>query len=140
VEDPGRRKAVPGYRGVIAWQKAMELATEVYRVSRDWPKEEMYGLTNQLRRSAVSIPVNIAEGKGRGGNVEFSRFLAIAYGSLCELETHLDLAQRLAYLDQQTLDRLIDQTTEVAKLLHGLMRSQRAKPGIEATTPLTPNA
>lgn len=105
----------------------MDLAAEVYRCSRGWPKEELYGLTNQLRRAAVSVPANIAEGKGQGGKAEFSRFLGIAYGSLCELETHLYLAQRLAYLDQSTLDTLIAQSTEVARLLHGLIRSQRAE-------------
>lgn len=125
---PENRTAMPGYRGVVAWQKAMDLAAEVYRVSRAWPKEEVYGLTNQLRRAAVSVPANIAEGKGRGGTTEFARYLAIAYGSLCELETHLYLAQRLAYINESVLDQLNEQTTEVAKLLHGLMKSQRAEP------------
>jgi four helix bundle protein len=122
------RSATPGYRGVLAWQKAMDMVAEVYRVSRDWPKEELYGLTSRLRRAAVSVPANIAEGRGRGGSTEYSRYLSIAYGSLCELETHLYIAQRLAYLDNDVLDRLIRQTTEVAQLLHGLMKSQRAAP------------
>jgi len=109
---------------VLAWQKAMDMVTEIYRVSREWPKEELYGLTSQLRRAAVSVPSNIAEGRGRGGSAEYSRYLSIAYGSLCELETQLYIAQRLAYLDHNDLDRLIRQTTEVAQLLHGLMKSQ----------------
>jgi four helix bundle protein len=104
----------------------MDMVAEVYRVSREWPTEELYGLTSQLRRAAVSVPANFAEGRGRGGSTEYSRFLTIAYGSLCELETHLYIAQRLAYLDHDVLGRLIGQTTEVAQLLHGLMKSQRA--------------
>ncbi|MGH2558295.1 MAG: four helix bundle protein [Thermomicrobiales bacterium] len=141
MKDRGEeRVAVPSYRGVMAWQKAMDLAVNVYDASRNWPKEELYGLTSQLRRAAVSIPANVAEGKGRGGNAEYPRYLGIAYGSLCELETHLYLAQRLAYIDSQLLKQLLAQTTEVARLLHGLMKSQRAQPARGPSSPLTPNA
>jgi four helix bundle protein len=118
----------PGYRGVLAWQKGMDLTVSVYRVSRTFPDEERYGLTSQIRRAAGSIPANIAEGSGRGGRTEFARFLSIANGSLCELETHLYLAHRLGYADTKTVNGLIAQTTEIARLLHGLIKSQRAAP------------
>src|SRR4051794_5130461 len=86
------------YRDLVAWQKAMDLVAEVYRASRGFPSEELYGLTNQVRRASVSIPSNIAEGEGRGTNAEFVRFLRIAYGSLREVETQLLIAERLGYL------------------------------------------
>lgn len=78
---------VKHYRELIVWQKAMNLAEEVYRVSRSFPREEIYGLTSQLRRAAVSIPSNVAEGQGRRTTADFLRHLSIAYGSLLELET-----------------------------------------------------
>lgn len=82
----------------------------------------MYGLTSQVRRAAVSVPANIAEGQGRGSDKAFAHHLFIAFGSLCELETHLVIANRVAYIDLPTYDELIEQTSSVAKPLHGLMR------------------
>ncbi len=117
---------VSGYRGILAWQKGMDLAVDVYRASRRLPNDERYGLTSQMRRAANSIPANIAEGRGRGGESEFIRFLNIANGSLCELETHLHLAQRLDYIDLPTLNQLLAQTTEVARLLHGLAKTLKS--------------
>jgi four helix bundle protein len=104
----------------------MDLAVDVYNASRRLPDDERYGLTSQMRRAANSIPANIAEGRGRGGESEFVRFLNIANGSLCELETHLHLAQRLHYIDSPTLNQLLTQTTEVARLIHGLTKTLRA--------------
>jgi len=81
-----------GYRDLIAWQKSMDLVVSVYQVNSLFPKTEIYGLVSQIRRAAVSIPSNIAEGRGRESNGDYARFLSIAYGSLCEVETHLLLA------------------------------------------------
>ena len=114
--------ALRNYRDLIAWQKAINLVEEVYRVSREFPREEQYGLTIQLRRAAVSIPSNIAEGQGRGGNPEFVRFLRIAYGSLREVETQVIIAERLGYLEQAT--PLMEQCAEVGRLVNGLIRAK----------------
>src|SRR5258705_12882143 len=89
---------VKNYRELIVWQKAMDLVVEVYTISRTFPREEIYGLTSQLRRAAVSTPSNIAEGQGRRTTADFVRHLSIAYGSLRELETQTLIAARLRYL------------------------------------------
>ena len=94
----------------------------VYRVTQGWPKEEQYGLTNQVRRAAGSVPANIAEGQGRKGKA-FGQYLSVAYGSLCEVETHVIVAHRLGFVDDETVDQMLAQTTEVARPLRGLMRS-----------------
>ena len=111
-----------GYRELVAWQRAVDLVERIYRVTAEWPREEIYGLTNQTRRAAVSVPANIAEGQGRSSPKEFAHHLSIAYGSLCELETHLLIAHRLAFLNETTFAELIDQTTAVAKPLRGLLQ------------------
>ena len=90
------------YRNLIAWQKAMELVLEVYKATKTMPKEEIYGLTSQMRRAAVSIPSNIAEGQGRKTPRDFKNFLSIALGSLKELETQILIAQGLNYFNDQT--------------------------------------
>jgi len=112
------------YRDLIAWQKAMDLAVEVYRKSGLFPRVEIYGLTAHMRRAAVSIPSNIAEGQGRGSDAEFVRFLRIAHGSLNELETQFMLAERLSYLDGRIVLLLLDLTAEVGRLLNGLVRAK----------------
>ena len=89
---------VKHYQELIVWQKAMNLAEEVYKVSRSFPREEIYGLTSQLRRAAISIPSNVAEGQGRRTTADFLHHLSIAYGSLLELETQILIATRLSYL------------------------------------------
>jgi four helix bundle protein len=108
------------YSDLIVWQKAMDLVEEVYRVSQKFPREEIYGLTAQLRRSVVSIPSNIAEGQSRKGSREFLHHLSIARGSLSELETQLIIASRLKYLHQGTAEKLTSQTLEIGRLIHGL--------------------
>lgn len=110
-----------GYKDLIAWQKAMALVTSVYRATQGFPREERYGLTIQLRRSAVSVPSNIAEGQGRQTRGEFRQFLGIAKGSLMELETQLLIARNLGYLADAV--PLLDQLAEVARLLNGLLNS-----------------
>lgn len=112
------------YRDLIAWQKAMSLAETIYRQTAEFPNEE---LTAQMRRAAVSIPSNIAEGQGRrSSDDDFLRFLRIALGSLCELETQVELAMRLQYLTRERASHIQPLTHEVGKLLNGLIRSKGA--------------
>lgn len=115
--------SVKNYRELLAWTKAMELVTEVYRVSRAFPREEAYGLTSQIRRSAVSVPSNIAEGQGRGNASEFVRYLHIAHGSLRELETQILIAERLEYIGIADRDALMDLAAETGRLINGLVKS-----------------
>ncbi len=115
--------AIKSYRDLIAWQEAMDLVAEVYHETRHFPKEETYGLTTQLRRCAVSIPSNIAEGQGLHSDGSFSRHLSIAHGSLCELETQLLLSARLGYLEAARLQELMTATSEVGRLIIDLDRA-----------------
>lgn len=101
----------------------MDLVETVYHASRNFPKDEIYGLTSQLRRASISIPANIAEGQGRRMAKEFQQFLANARGSLLELDTHLELALRLGYLNQSQHLEIKEQVDEVGRLLNGLLRS-----------------
>jgi len=101
----------------------MDLVEGVYRVTRSFPKEELYALTNQIGRAAVSIPSNIAEGQGRGGNKEFHQFLRVSYGSLREVETQLLIAERMQYLNAEQVNSLLDLAGEVGRLMQGLMKS-----------------
>lgn len=111
------------YRDLVVWQKAMELVTEVYRSTAAFPKDEIYGLTSQLRRAAVSIPANIAEGQGRLTQGEFCQFLGYARGSLLELETLIIVASNLNYLETKQVAQLLSRTAEVGKMLNGLLNS-----------------
>ena len=113
---------VGSYRELTAWQKAMDLVEVVYTTTRSWPKEELYGLTSQVRRAVVSVASNIAEGQGRNAPKEFLHHLRIAHGSLCEVETQLLVAQRLDYLNSDTAKRLLTDIAEVARLINGLIR------------------
>lgn len=109
------------YQDLIVWQKGMDLADAVYRLTRSFPKEEVYGLTNQMRRAAVSVPSNAAEGQGRLNRGEFRQFLGQARGSLLELETQAELAQRLGYLSPAAAQEIHQRTQEVLRLLNGLI-------------------
>ena len=111
------------YADLIAWQKAMDFVELVYAATRAFPDEERYGLTSQMRRAAVSIPSNIAEGQGRKTPGDFHRFLAIARGSLREVETQILIAERLHYINVADRQRLFDTATEIARLINGLSRS-----------------
>ncbi len=115
--------AAQNYKDLIAWQKAMDLVVEVYQTTTAFPHDERFGLTNQVRRAAVSIPSNIAEGQGRGPTQDFIRFLCMARGSLQEVDTQLILATRLGYIPQERCDRLSDLLIELAKVINGLIRS-----------------
>ena len=111
------------YRELIAWQKAMKLVTAVYKMVEGFPKVEMFGLASQLRRAVVSVPSNIAEGQGRDSTREFIHHLSIAYGSLMEAETQVQIAANLSYISQAEADRVIGQAAEVGRLMNGLSRS-----------------
>ncbi len=114
---------VKSYEDLVVWQKAMGLVMDVYRATSQFPHEEMYGLTSQLRRSAVSIPSNIAEGQGRATRGEFIQFLGHARGSLFELKTQLFIAARLDYVSPECEIRLASQAQEVGRILNGLLSS-----------------
>jgi four helix bundle protein len=129
-ESDASRKS--GFQDLIAWQKAMALVTAIYRATGDWPREELYGLTSQVRRAAVSIPSNLAEGHGRTGSREFAHHVSIAYGSLCELETQVLIAEQLGYANTDTSERLTTQMMEVRRLIRGLLRSLRGSTDIGA--------
>ena len=113
------------YKELTAWQKSMDLVEEVYLCTRDFPKEELYGLTCQIRRAAVSIPSNLAEGASRAGIKEFLQFLHIARGSASELETQLLLAERIGYLSAN--QNLTSNLIGVKQLINGLIRSLKDK-------------
>jgi four helix bundle protein len=111
------------YRDLETWQKAMDMVQEVYEATRDFPKEEIYGLRSQIRRAAVSIPSNIAEGQGRESVKDFLRHLSIAYDSLCEAETQIVIAGRLGYIKDDASEKLMLRAGEVGRLINGLTRS-----------------
>jgi len=112
---------VKSHKDLKVWEKSLDLVDAIYRETICWPKEEIYGLTNQIRRAAVSIPSNIAEGAARGSQKEFSRFLYIALGSLAEVETQMIIAKRLRYsADILELDGLVQ---EIRRMLVGLNKS-----------------
>lgn len=108
------------YRDLIVWQKSMELVERVYRMTRAFPAEELYGLSSQVRRAAVSIPSNIAEGQARKSTAEFRNFLSIAQGSRAEVETQTLIAQRLGYVTENQIQNILSLLEEVAKMLNVL--------------------
>ncbi|MGI6639416.1 MAG: four helix bundle protein [Desulfobulbus sp.] len=116
-----RTMLVKSYKDLIVWQKAMDLVQLVYQATKIFPKEELYGLTNQVRRAVVSIPSNIAEGQARQSSAEFKNFLSIARGSLAEVETQLLIAMRLGYLNQEQLAPIMAVHREISKMLPALM-------------------
>jgi four helix bundle protein len=115
-----------GHRELIVWQKAMDLVVAVYKLTQFFPKSEVYGLASQMRRAAVSVPSNIAEGHGLKQTQAYARHLAIANGSLTELETQLEIARRLGYLTAEH-EAIINQAGEVGRMLAGLRRSLRER-------------
>lgn len=117
------RPRVESYRDLIAWQRAMDFVVAVYRETDGWPQTERFGLIQQLRRSTVSIPSNIAEGQGRRNDREFAQFLRIAHGSLREAETQIMLGERLGYSTEEIERRLLGQAGEIGRLVQGLLRA-----------------
>jgi four helix bundle protein len=109
------------YRDLIAWQKAVDFVIDVYGITRLFPRDELYGLASQLRRTAVLIPTNIAEGQARFSPNEFHFFLSRARGALVEVETQLLIAQKLEYFAPERGEQLLDRASEVGRILNGLM-------------------
>src|SRR6201996_9353970 len=114
------------YRELLVWQKAIELTVLIYQMSKTFPREEVYGLTSQLRRCAVSIPSNIAEGQGRLNTREFMQFLGIARGSNCELQTQLEVARRLGLGDPKLIAEAQDLAHEIGKMIFTILGKLRA--------------
>ena len=119
---------IKDFKDLIVWQKAMEFVAEVYRLVKKLPKEELFALSNQIRRAAISIPSNIAEGQGRNSTKEFIQFLAIAKGSKAELETQLLLCVKINYLINSDIDTAINLIQEVGKMINALQKSLTPNP------------
>jgi four helix bundle protein len=118
---------VRSYRDLIAWQKSIDFVTEIYRCTRTFPKEETYGLMSQLRRAAVSVPSNIAEGHARLTTGEFRQFLGQSLGSLTEIESQIQIANRLGYVGREDSNRLLEHSAEIGKIVRGLLQSLPVK-------------
>ncbi len=111
------------FKNLKVWQKGIELVKNIYKSTKEFPKEELYGLTSQMRRSAISVPSNIAEGSGRGTDKDFNRFLDIALGSSYELETQIIIAFELEFISEQDFNDLSMKINEEQKMIAGLQKS-----------------
>lgn len=111
------------FRTLIAWQRAKDLSLNVYKATKTFPREEQYGIVSQLRRASVSVMSNIAEGRGRGTTADFRHFLCQARGSLYEVESQLELAKELGYMDKISGSKLLADCDEASKILNGLIKS-----------------
>jgi four helix bundle protein len=111
---------VRSYKDLEVWQLSMSLVTDIYSLTKSFPKEELYSLTNQLRRAAVSVPSNIAEGRSKSSTRDFMRFVDIAYGSVAEIETQLLISQNLGYTTTNQIQELLDRTAHIGRMLNGL--------------------
>jgi four helix bundle protein len=118
---------IKSFRDLKVWQRSMEMAAAVYRMTQGFPREEIYGLTSQMRRAAVSIPSNIAEGHGRLGTREYRQFLGIARGSNFELQTQLEIARTLGFGDPKLLELTEGLSHEVGKMIFGILDSIKDK-------------
>jgi len=110
------------FRDLLIWQKSMNLVTEVYQLTNSFPKEEIYGLSSQIRRSAISIPSNIAEGYGRNGNTDYLRFLNISISSLFEIQTQLEISYNLKYINQIQFNKTNGESREIERMLSAFIR------------------
>lgn len=115
------------YKDLIAWQKGMELVASIYDATDGFPSHEQFGLVSQLRRAAVSVPSNVAEGKAHYSNRDFVRFLRHSRGSLAEIETQVLIAQQRKYMDSETATKLIQKIDELGRILSGLINSLQSK-------------
>ncbi|OGF68010.1 MAG: four helix bundle protein, partial [Candidatus Fischerbacteria bacterium RBG_13_37_8] len=115
------------YKDLKVWQKAYKICLEIYKLTKEFPRQEIYSLISQLRRSAVSIPCNIAEGYGRKTTTEYIRFLYIAYGSYCELETQILLSRDLGYIKAEQMNQFQTKMIEVERMLKALIKSLEKK-------------
>src|SRR3989442_15043188 len=125
--DPPNAGPIHSYRDLRVWQQAMTLAEACYRITRQFPKEELYGMTSQIRRAAASVPANIAEGRGRENRGEYIQFLRVAQGSLKELETHVLLSQRVGLATGPAAEPILADCELVGKMLRALIRSLQEK-------------
>ncbi|MCF7979452.1 MAG: four helix bundle protein [Chromatiaceae bacterium] len=116
----GDDERVRSYRDLIVWQKSMDLVERVYRMTKTFPREEIYGLSSQIQRAAVSIPSNIAEGQARKSTAEFLNFLSIAQGSRAEVETQTLIAQRLGYVSASQISEILSLLDEISRMLNSL--------------------
>lgn len=112
---------IGGYRDLVVWQRAIQIAEQTYLLSRSFPREEQFGLTSQTRRAAASIAANIAEGYGRGTRPAYASFVRIAQGSLKELETHLILAERVGVTRKGSIDAILSEADELGRMLRSLL-------------------
>jgi four helix bundle protein len=117
-----------GFEKLDVWQKAVEYADKVYEITRNFPAEERFGLTSQMRQAAVSVSANIAEGSSRSSIVDFKRFIEIAYGSLLETVSELKVAQRQRFVNAQDYEKLYDEAEHLARMLSGLRRTIKSVP------------
>lgn len=118
---------IKNYRDLLVWQKSMILVTNIYKASKSFTKDETYGLTSQIRRCAVSIPSNIAEGYGRNSTSDYIRYLHIATGSLYELQTQLAICLNLQYLNKSNFDKLYESSREIERMLSSLTKKLNDK-------------
>ena len=123
----GSSEMLKNYKELNIWQRSYKLCLHIYKVTKRFPKDEMYGLTSQIRRSAVSIPSNIAEGYGRKTTLEYVRFLYIAYGSVCELETQMMISGDLGYMGKERLQELREEIGDIERMLKALIKSLENK-------------
>jgi len=124
---PIKKPIVRSYRDLIVWQKGIELAKRIYRITEQFPSSEVYGLTNQLRRAVVSIPSNIAEGQSRQSTKEFTHFLHISLGSLSELDTQIVIAKELEYISGSDSQPILDAIIELRKMIYALIHQLRGR-------------
>ena len=129
-------KKIFGYRDLEIWQSAMKLVVDCYRLCNQLPRSEDFGLKPQIRRAAVSIPANIAEGHGRSTTGEYIQHLGIAHGSLMELETHIQIASRLGYLTETQLRCVFERTPELGRMINALMSHLRVRRKTRGRTPI----
>lgn len=113
-------KAIRSYQDMVVWNKGVDLIAEIYKLTQSLPANEQFGLTSQMRRAAISVPANVAEGFGRCHAKDFTRFLLIANGSVKELETHLHVCARLGYLQQRQIDTAMNLSTEISKIIFSI--------------------
>lgn len=112
---------IHSYRDLEVWKKSVELVVEIYQLAKKFPREEIYGLSSQIKRAAVSIPSNIAEGRYRGTRKDFSQFLRIAYSSGAELETQLEIAKRLSFISEEEYQRVVSKLNEIMRMLNAII-------------------
>ena len=126
---------IQSFRDLHVWQRSIQLSVSIYRLTKDFPREEIYGITSQMRRSAVSVPSNIAEGNGRLSTGEYRQFLGIARGSNFELQTQLEIARALGLGDSKMLEEAEGLSFEVGKMIAGMLNSIKVKRQVQQLNP-----